>query len=166
MIRLNLGSGPFPLKDYTNVDLYRSADVQMNAITLPGYEINSVDEIRASHLLEHFGKGPGIHAVRRWYQVLKPGGKITIIVPDVVQSIRWWLEAYDRGEHVWNFRSQCIWGDQAHDGEYHRWGYDDKRLYALLVETGFKEVVIDRIDGHDHEFGNRPDWFIEARAVK
>lgn len=168
MIRLNLGSGPHPLPEHVNIDLYAPADVKDNAATLRGYQPGAVDEIRAEHVLEHMGWRDGQRAVNRWYQLLAKGGRLYVTVPDVAMSIRAWLEAYDNGGNVWGFRSQAIWGDQAHEGEYHRWGYDADSLLRALTSAGFHDIVITRKPGHDPMYpGNkRPDWWIVAEAVK
>ena len=168
MPKLNLGSGPHPLDGYVNIDLYRPADVQDNAITLKQFQLGSVEAIKADHILEHLGKRDGQRAIIRWHQLLAPGGTIKITVPDVVMSIRAWLHAYESGSDVWGFRSHAIWGDQAHAGEYHCWGFDEASLYDYMSKVGFRDIEISREDGHDPEYpgGKRPGWWIVARAVK
>jgi len=168
MLRLNLGSGPHPLDDFINIDLFAPADVKDDAVTLKQFQPGSIDEIVASHVLEHFGKHAGARALRRWWQLLAIGGRITITVPDVGMSMRAWLDAYNNGGHVWEFRSRAIWGDQAHEGEYHKWGYDESSLRDAMLRAGFKGIKIRRENGHDPEQpGNvRTGWWIVAEAEK
>jgi predicted SAM-dependent methyltransferase len=46
---------------------------------------NTVDEIFASHILEHTTFKED--ALAEWCRVLKPGGKITVCVPDLMQML-------------------------------------------------------------------------------
>ena len=47
MLRLNLGAGSIPIEGYENID--RKSGHEVYPLTVHG-----VDEIRASHVLEHF----------------------------------------------------------------------------------------------------------------
>src|SRR3989344_7865177 len=44
---------------------------------------DSVDVIYSSHTLEHFSKSVGRHFLEECFRVLKPGGVIRIVVPDL-----------------------------------------------------------------------------------
>jgi predicted SAM-dependent methyltransferase len=77
MLKLNIGAGEVEIEGFVPIDK-RFGD---EAYPLR-YESNSVDEIRASHILEHFGHGESQDVVGEWARVLKPGGKIRIAVPD------------------------------------------------------------------------------------
>ena len=79
MLKLNLGSGPkeLDLKGYENIDLKNGR----KAFPLD-YESESVDEIRASHLLEHFSRQEVPLVLRDWVDKLRPGGILKIAVPD------------------------------------------------------------------------------------
>src|SRR5207248_463199 len=48
------------------------------------------DEIYAGHVAEHMDDVKASFA--RWFEVLKPGGRITITVPDCRGANRMWLE--------------------------------------------------------------------------
>lgn len=102
MLRLNLGSGANPLPDYENVDAKDGRDVGRL-----DYAPGTVDEIRASHVLEHFShrEVPGVLA--HWVSLLKPGGRLAIAVPDFQVIAEQYLagaaiptEAYVMGGHV------------------------------------------------------------------
>lgn len=169
MIKLNLGCGADIRPGYHNVDLYYSAaDLREDHITLPSFQANSVDEILALHTLEHVGCADGKRAVARWYQVLKPGGAITIIVPDIAVTIRRWLEGYDANyTRLWEHRSQGIWGNQEHPGEYHKWGYTKQSLAELLTAVGFRTYTIEPFEGLEADLWQvLPDLCLIAKAVK
>jgi predicted SAM-dependent methyltransferase len=81
-VKLNLGSGPAKLAGWCNVDADASAlpDLHADIAHLP-FEDESVEEIYASHVLEHFDYREPV--LEEWRRVLVPGGQITVIVPDL-----------------------------------------------------------------------------------
>jgi predicted SAM-dependent methyltransferase len=84
-LRLNLGCGkpPWHLKGFVNVDQDPGVqpDLVCDILDLP-YEEETVDEIYAGHILEHFDWKEGEVALQYWLTLLKPGGKISVVVPD------------------------------------------------------------------------------------
>jgi len=94
-VKLNLGCGPDHFKGWVNVDSSpdEKPDVVADVIDLP-FEDNSVDEIFASHILEHVDWR--VPALEEWHRVLRPGGVIVVIVPDIIGV--WY--AWKLG-HVW-----------------------------------------------------------------
>lgn len=91
-----------PLPGYVNVDLA----VGQRAYPL-AYEDGSVDEIRASHILEHFSHLEVQDVLRDWVRALKPGGRLAVAVPDFAVLAQQYLagapmplEAFVMGGHV------------------------------------------------------------------
>lgn len=83
-LRLNLGAGNFPLEGFVNIDMQEAVkpDLVCDILDLP-YGEGSVDEIYAGHILEHFDWKDGEEALHYWRTLLKPGGKISVVVPDI-----------------------------------------------------------------------------------
>ena len=79
-IRLNIGSGPKKREGWVNVDISKKykPEVVASVLKLP-FKSSSVDEIFTQHMLEHIQDFEA--AMREMHRVLKPGGKLTIIVP-------------------------------------------------------------------------------------
>ena len=77
IVRLNIGSGDVKIKGFTNVD--RKAGKEAFPLDHPD---NSVDEIRASHILEHFGHRQTMAVLQDWVRALKPGGRLRVAVPN------------------------------------------------------------------------------------
>jgi len=92
-IRLNLGSGPYPLEGFINVDQFEMMhpDLVCDVLALP-YGPGEVAEIYAGHILEHFHYVDGRKALRYWYSILRPGGIIGISVPDIDFLMKEYLE--------------------------------------------------------------------------
>src|SRR5688572_12610530 len=81
--RMNFGSGQHPLYFWTNVDsdLEALAELRVSVPPIPR-EDNSLDEIYAGHFFEHLTPAEGKEFLREAFRVLKPGGKIGLVVPD------------------------------------------------------------------------------------
>jgi SAM-dependent methyltransferase len=75
-------------------DAKYNPEVVADARTLP-FEDNTVDELYSSHLLEHFGYEEPV--LEEWHRVLRPGGKITIVVPDLIGTWYAWKAGFSWG---------------------------------------------------------------------
>ena len=143
-------SGDDIREGYVNVDLYNpKADRQDDARTLAAYLPGSVAEIRAEFVLEHFGHDEGEAALRRWHELLKPDGRLVVVVPDVLVSIHQWLEACEAGISDIHTFSHHLWGTQESAGLYHKWGYTEWTLRAALEAAGALNEVLRRADAED-----------------
>lgn len=86
-IRLNIGSDIGQIAGFLNVDFNPEVkpDICTDATDLSIFEDGTVDEILASHILEHLTWDDGLVALKEWLRVLKPGGLLTVATPDVTQ---------------------------------------------------------------------------------
>ena len=82
-IRLNIGCGEYPIKGFVNIDVYegKNVDLVCNALKLP-YENNSIDEIYCGHMIEHLSIKEAEKVLKEFLRVLKPLGKLGIVIPD------------------------------------------------------------------------------------
>ena len=78
LIRLNIGAGGSNLPGFIPLDIQTGTDATK---PLP-YADNSVDEIYASHVLEHIHHSKTFSTLTEWVRVLKPGGRLRVAVPD------------------------------------------------------------------------------------
>lgn len=79
--KMNLGSGPTSLPDFTNVDLYCDADVKCDISKPWPFADGSFDTIFASHVLEHFSGEECLFLFSEMGRVLVPGGCLIAVVP-------------------------------------------------------------------------------------
>ena len=77
-MKLNLGGGLQKIPGFTTLDRQTGQEV----FPLPAYPDASVDEVRASHILEHFGHREAVDVLKEWVRVLRPGDVLRIAVPD------------------------------------------------------------------------------------
>lgn len=147
-VKLNLGCGEVLEAGYINIDLHSSkADIKMDVVNMGRFGDNSVDEIRASHLLEHFSKKEVSDALREWHRVLKIGGIIHIEVPDLEYILLKWLHSNNE-ERQYGFALDCIYGNQNNNGEFHKTGFTRDGLRKHLENNGFIDVNIGHIKSH------------------
>lgn len=93
---IDIGCGPDPLDGYSwphcRVRQWDTGDG--DATTLPGIAAETFDFVYSSHCLEHLAHPHA--ALVRWWDVLKPGGYLIVVVPD--------FGMYERG--MWPSRLQ------------------------------------------------------------
>ena len=95
---LNVGCGANFHSDWINLDLVA---LHANVVThdlnngLP-FESESLDVVYHSHVLEHLDPGGGHALLLECFRVLKPGGILRIVVPDLERIADLYLEMHDR----------------------------------------------------------------------
>ena len=133
---LNLGCQirKFPNeRGWINIDLDDSVkpDILCDVKKLP-FEDNEVDFIYAAHLLEHIYLDKVPEYLREWMRVLKPGGKLAIVVPDIGTVMR----RYASGEYTLDHALAPLlgrWYSWDPDAERHRYQYDYMRLTQVCT---------------------------------
>lgn len=139
-LRLNLGCGPLTLPDYINVDQRElpGVDVVAGLEALP-FEPGSVWEIYNAHVIEHFSDYDARHHILPyWFQLLKDGGKMVIICPDLKSM----MVDYLKGELPWENLRKVTYGGQDYSGNYHYNMFTPDSLCELLIEVGFKQASV------------------------
>jgi len=95
---LNLGCGYRYHLAWVNVDFHPTGPSVMPCNLNHGlpFRANSFDAIYHSHLLEHFPKCHAPVFLRECFRVLKSGGIIRVVVPDLEQIARLYLELLEK----------------------------------------------------------------------
>lgn len=124
------------------------------------YSNNSVDEIYSSHFLEHVYRNEITGILKDFHRVLKIGGKLVIIVPDLEVYISQYLnaeEGKDKGRRADQFIEKTLLAHPARPSfrnrianflkfnPRHNWLYDAGSMSALVKSCGFKNVKTERI---------------------
>mgnify|MGYP003442652064 CR=1 FL=1 len=150
LIRLDIGSGTAPREGFSTVDPYvESADYHDYMWNLLSFSNDSVDEIFSSHALEHIPQKMVMPTLLEWKRVLRPGGTITLRVPDLEWCCRHWLANQNTG---WDLA--VLFGHQsgeAAEGEFHKTGFSEKILKMYCFTCGFKITKFERLWTHNQE---------------
>jgi len=136
-IRLNIGSGDNNLEGYVNVDRYNpNAEAPWDAGHIPLNDC-SVAMIVCFQTIEHFGRHEILSIAKEWYRVCKHGGEVHVTTPDIVASCKMIV---DDPKRQWLLAR--IFGNQSHEGQYHKWGYVTSELSNIFGMAGFASVTV------------------------
>jgi glycosyltransferase involved in cell wall biosynthesis len=144
-LKLHLACGHDYDENYINVDFYAppdaKCDVRFDVQKLP-YDDNSVDEIKAFHIIEHFHFFEIQEVLKEWNRVLKPGGRLYLETPDFLETCRSFVE----GSPVMNIEDWrvLLYGHFfAHawvPGQTHKFLFTETQLRTNLGWAGFTHV--------------------------
>ncbi len=143
---LHLGCGAKYLPGFLNIDgnLFNKIDLWLDVRNGLPFPSNTVDSIYSTHMFEHFYPDELQLLLRECLRVLKPGGGIRLIVPNLGSAI----SAYSRKQSGWFYDSfprhfDSLGGRFANfvfcDGQ-HRTAFDFSYLDEVLRQSGFREV--------------------------
>ena len=103
----------------------------------------SIDEIYASHVLEHVPQGAVQRTLAGFYRVLKKGGRLMVAVPDMDVLCRAFLRPdLDTGTRFQFMR--IIFGGQIDADDVHYSGWNFEFIQQYLSDAGFMSV--DRVE--------------------
>lgn len=110
MKKLNFGCGSRTAAGWVNIDVY-SASPEVRRVNLlkrwpfpDGY----FDAAYSSHVLEHFTPSQADHLIAEAYRVLRPGGILRTVVPDLEATCREYLRILDASSLV-DARKEYDW---------------------------------------------------------
>lgn len=120
------------------------------------YASESIEVIYTSHMLEHLSREQGGGVVREAYRVLRAGGILRVVVPDLEQAVENYVERKKKGGEgeeppgdvfvrslkLTRLSPRRVLGMPlpVRLGVGHRWMYDFGSLRRLLEEAGFQEI--------------------------
>jgi hypothetical protein len=118
------------MKGYVNVD------TKFGDMAYPlKYGDNCVDEIYASHILEHFPQREIPNVLKDWVRTLKPGGVLKVAVPD----FGWIAQQYIDGEYRYPLAGYLM-GGQVDEHDFHKAVFDSPGLRSLLGDAGLTDI--------------------------
>jgi SAM-dependent methyltransferase len=159
-LKLHYGCGDVRLGGYIGVDLRECAGVDL---ILPAWESGpiqpkTVDEIYSRHMVEHLYLSEARAVMSMWFAILKPGGLLRVVVPDILFHARQLLGQVHSNnkdaQHNLNHAQAGFygWHSPTRGGsEYdaHRWGYHLGTISQLIQGAGFINIkrVTSGVDG-------------------
>jgi len=137
-MKLHLGCGKKFLPGYTHIDIigYEHVDYVSDISELSFIENNTVEEIYACHVLEHFKRNQIDKVLKEWYRILKNNGVLRISVPNFKAIV----EQYQKTNNLTQLLG-LLYGGQTYNYNYHHVVFDFKLLCEILTDNGFTEVV-------------------------
>jgi predicted SAM-dependent methyltransferase len=190
---LHLGCGTHMLDGFLNIDI---ADItafkSVNYGSLGLYDLrrgldlqnDSINFICNSHFLEHLSIKDGYHFLSECYRVLRPGGILRIVVPNIPLSCKAYVEgsifslfdSHPKNEEIYKVMpragkkirgTDCL-NFAVYDtgGEFgHKAIYDFETLRGLLIEIGFTKILPSEFDSST-DLADHKEFSIYLNACK
>lgn len=97
---INVGCGHRIHPDWCNLDLQAAVPGVIEHDLRHGlpFEVDSCDAVYHSHVLEHLTRADGERLLAQCFRVLKPGGVLRVVVPDLEQIAREYLASLARAD--------------------------------------------------------------------
>ena len=108
----------------------------------------SADFVYSSHFLEHLFRADATHLLGESYRVLKPGGTVRVVVPDLAYAV----SLYGKGRREDMLTQYFFVEDDDSYFARHKYMYDFEMLAAQLEEIGFRQI-----QKQSHQTGSTPD---------
>lgn len=118
------------------------------------------DIVFSSHVLEHFGWSGIEKVLKEWCRLLKVGGELRLVVPNLRYVAQRLLDDSVNPTDFW-----VLYGEQDYAKNFHAMGFTPKILKALVESLGiFEDIQI-----HEGDVNGPPDpssWNLQVKATK
>jgi hypothetical protein len=153
---LNIGCGYDKRAGYLNIDMDPACEPDFlvgpnNADALPS---NYFEKVLAKDVLEHIPRTQTLSALLQWAQYLKVGGRLELQTSSVYGIVDM-MRQKETFEYHYGM-SVCMFGSQAHAGDFHYTGFTEQTLRVHLLAAGFMPLSIKIDDG----------WLFHVQAIK
>jgi len=151
--KLHLGCGNKHLDGFINVDIRNLPEVDIvdDIKTLKSFDLNSIDLIYCSHVLEHFGRREYLNVLKRWYAILKKDGILRVSVPNFKSIVEHYVEHKNLSMLL-----GLLYGGQNYPENFHYCIWDFENLKNDLLFIGFKNIK--EFDWRNTEHGFIDDY--------
>ena len=103
------------------------------------FEDNSIDEIYASHVLEHVEQRKVEETLRGIFRVINKKGKFYVSVPDMDLLCRIFIDAKAPAEVKMDVM-RMMFGGQTDKFDFHYFGWNYKFAYDYFTKVGFTKL--------------------------
>ena len=122
-----------------NIQKKEGVDFIGDISDLSQFENSSVDEIYASHVVEHVNQKNIKKTLIGIHRILKPNGKFYVSVPDMEILCRIFID--DKAPPKVKFHvMRMMFGGQIDDYDFHYFGWNFQFMREFLIGAGFKKV--------------------------
>lgn len=154
-IKINLGCGIRMFPNYINVDILDKKHikkakgakyVQSDIRNLP-FENNYADQVEMYSVIEHFPFREITDVLKEVHRILKPGGKLIIKTDDFDDIALDWVRMRMSNFDLAQYQNvmETAYGNQQHEGEFHKVCMTNDFLNWALVNAGFNSGTITKL---------------------
>ena len=141
-VKLNIG-GTAAAAGWTILNIQPGAhvDVVGDGVDLRRFADGSVDELYASHMLEHLGFRDELpRALAEWHRVLVPDGLVRVSVPDLMTLCQLFVDP-NVSARVRDYIVRVLYGSQEDAHDFHKMGFTLESLSQHLKAAGFHKIM-------------------------
>jgi hypothetical protein len=125
------------------------ADRYIDILKIRSYfQENSIEEIVAFQVMEHFSKDEVMKVLMDWHSLLKPGGTLRVDVPDIVATFEMIKDVNNNVDIDYIIR--LVYGSGKSRFFVHHDGYYPFKLKKMLRAIGYAKVVAMSKNIHDY----------------
>lgn len=136
-MKLHLGCGKKYLPGYVHIDIidFEHIDYVSDISELSFIQENTVEEIYACHVLEHFKRHQINDVLKEWNRVLVVGGTLRIAVPNFAAIVSHYNEHKDVSKLI-----GLLYGGQDYDYNFHHVCFDFISIKEILENNNYINV--------------------------
>ena len=122
-----------------NIQKKDGVDFVGDLTDLSQFSDNSIEEVYASHVLEHVAQKKVLDTLKGVNRILKKGGKFYISVPDMDVLCKIFID--EKTETKVKFHTmRMMFGGQIDDFDFHYFGWNFQFMNEFLLKAGFKKI--------------------------
>ena len=106
---------------------------------LIAFSDGSVDEIYASHVLEHVQQADVLQTLKGLYRILKPQGLLMVSVPDMDILCHLFINPLANPDIKFH-AMRMMFGGQTDQNDFHFIGFNQQFLTSFLARAGFRNI--------------------------
>ena len=139
-MKINIG-GEIKKDGWKNLNVQKKPNVDIvgNINDLSQFEDESIDEIYASHVIEHVDQKTIKNTFKGIFRILKKDGKFYISVPDMDVLCHFFVSPL-ANKKIKFHTMRMIFGGQVDDYDYHYFGWNYEFMSDYLRDAGFLKV--------------------------
>tara|TARA_B100000674_G_C37792034_1_gene892219 strand:+ start:21 stop:539 length:519 start_codon:yes stop_codon:yes gene_type:complete len=122
-----------------NIQKSDNVDFVGDITNLDQFKENSIDEIYASHVLEHVNQNDIENTLIGIYRILSNKGKFYVSVPDLDILCKMFLDPSSSLDIKWH-TMRMMFGGQTDKYDFHYFGWNFLFLNGYLNKIGFKNI--------------------------
>ena len=169
MIKINVGCGPFRAEGWINTDLVETDTIKPDVIDsdLSSFDDEYADQIYLGHILEHIVWEEVPQFIDEVYRVLKPGGVLCIVGPDIWRALIQWKKG-ELSKKDLDTILEGNYGLNVWDGTRHYWNSSLERTLTVLDSNkwSIRQVGITGRELDQFPVVSRVQWQFGILATK
>ena len=122
-----------------NIQKSEDVDFEGDIRDLSQFKDESVEEIYASHVIEHVDQKNINETLKGIYRVLKKNGKFYISVPDLDTLCHFFISPLANKKTKYH-TMRMMFGGQVDEHDFHYFGWNFEFLHDYLNNTGFTKI--------------------------